>query len=80
MQITENYYTMPLLFMTIVLVGAFFLLNLTLAVINSKFTESQNKQIEQDRLEKQDLAQLGGGGSNNNDTEKNGINETISIA
>jgi len=32
------------LFMVIVLSGAFFLLNLTLAVINSKFTESQNRQ------------------------------------
>ena len=40
-----------MLFMIIVLVGAFFLLNLTLAVINSKFTESQKKQEELDRIE-----------------------------
>ena len=33
-----------LMFMPMVLIGAFFLLNLTLAVINSKFTEMNNKQ------------------------------------
>jgi len=37
--------------MSVVLIGAFFLLNLTMAVINSKFTESQNKQEELDRIE-----------------------------
>lgn len=37
--------------MIIVILGAFFLLNLTLAVINSKFTESQTKQQEQDKIE-----------------------------
>jgi hypothetical protein len=42
-QITYNM-QIWVLFMIIVLSGAFFLLNLTLAVINSKFTESQNKQ------------------------------------
>jgi voltage-dependent calcium channel L type alpha-1D len=33
-----------LMFIPMVLIGAFFLLNLTLAVINSKFTEMNNKQ------------------------------------
>jgi hypothetical protein len=35
-----------LMFIPMVLIGAFFLLNLTLAVINSKFTEMNNKQAE----------------------------------
>jgi hypothetical protein len=39
--------------MFIVIVGAFFLLNLTLAVINSKFTESQNQQQELDLIQVQ---------------------------
>jgi preprotein translocase subunit SecG len=39
------------MFMSVVLIGAFFLLNLTMAAINSKFTESQNKQEELDSFE-----------------------------
>lgn len=35
-------------FVPLVLIGAFFLLNLTLAVINSKFTEAHKKQQEKD--------------------------------
>jgi CRISPR/Cas system CMR-associated protein Cmr5 small subunit len=66
--------------MSIVLIGAFFLLNLTLAVINSKFTESQNKQIEKDRAEKREIAQIGGAGAGENENEKNGMKETMSIA
>lgn len=80
MQIVENYYFMPFLFMGIVLIGAFFLLNLTLAVINSKFTESQNKQIELERAMKKEAAQIGTGGGGDNETEKNGMNEIMSIA
>lgn len=38
-------------FIPLVLGGAFFLLNLTLAVINSKFTEAQNKQSATDSIE-----------------------------
>ena len=41
------------MFMPMVLIGAFFLLNLTLAVINSKFTEMNNKQQEMDKIELQ---------------------------
>ena len=34
----------PVFFLPIVFIGAFFLLNLLLAVINSKFTEAQHAQ------------------------------------
>lgn len=34
----------PLYFLPLVFIGAFFLLNLTLVVINSKFTETHNEQ------------------------------------
>jgi hypothetical protein len=37
-------YLIFMYFTLIVFVGAFFLLNLTLAVINSKFTEAHNEQ------------------------------------
>lgn len=43
-------YIIYLYFVLIVFVGAFFLLNLTLAVINSKFTEAHNEQQEKDRM------------------------------
>ena len=39
-------------FVPLVLIGAFFLLNLTLAVINSKFTEAHKEQQEQDERQK----------------------------
>ena len=42
--------------MPLVLIGAFFLLNLTLAVINSKFTEAHKKQQEKDLQELKDIA------------------------
>jgi hypothetical protein len=42
-------YAIFLFFTPLVLIGAFFLLNLTLAVINSKFTEEHNKQQEKDK-------------------------------
>ena len=35
-------------FLPLVFIGAFFLLNLTLAVINAKFTEAHHKQQAQD--------------------------------
>jgi hypothetical protein len=68
------------MFMSIVLIGAFFLLNLTLAVINAKFTESQNKQIALEKAELKEISQLGGQGSGENDNEKNGMPEVMSIA
>jgi len=37
-------YIIFIFFFPLVLIGAFFLLNLTLAVINSKFTEAHKKQ------------------------------------
>ena len=42
---------MFLFFTVMVLIGAFFLLNLTLAVINSKFSEAHNKQHDLDQIE-----------------------------
>lgn len=42
---------MFLFFTVMVLIGAFFLLNLTLAVINSKFSEAHNKQHDIDQME-----------------------------
>lgn len=47
MQQCFTYYIF-LFFLPLVLIGAFFLLNLTLAVINSKFTEEHNKQQQKD--------------------------------
>lgn len=47
MQQAFTYYIF-LFFLPLVLIGAFFLLNLTLAVINSKFTEEHNKQQKKD--------------------------------
>jgi preprotein translocase subunit SecG len=41
-------YAIFLFFVPLVLIGAFFLLNLTLAVINSKFTEEHKKQQTKD--------------------------------
>ena len=35
-------------FISMVFIGAFFLMNLTLAVINASFTKSQNAQKEKD--------------------------------
>jgi hypothetical protein len=50
-----------IMFLPMVLLGAFFLLNLTLAVINSKFTESHNRQQELDRIElrEAEIGQMG---------------------
>jgi hypothetical protein len=45
------FYGIFLFFVPLVLIGAFFLLNLTLAVINSKFTEEHNKQQAKDLKE-----------------------------
>ena len=47
MQQCFTYYIF-MFFLPLVLIGAFFLLNLTLAVINSKFTEEHNKQQKKD--------------------------------
>ena len=47
------------MFIPMVLIGAFFLLNLTLAVINSKFTEMNNMQTELDKIELQKAAARG---------------------
>jgi hypothetical protein len=80
MQIAENYFYIPLMYMAIVLIGAFFLLNLTLAVINSKFTESQNKQEALERAEMKEIAQLGGPGQNPNEKENIGTNDEMTIA
>jgi hypothetical protein len=41
-------YSIFIFFVPLVLIGAFFLLNLTLAVINSKFTEEHKKQQQKD--------------------------------
>ena len=38
-------------FLPLVFIGAFFLLNLTLAVINAKFTEAHNEQAANDANE-----------------------------
>lgn len=64
--------------MLIVFVGAFFLLNLTLAVINSKFTEAHNEQQEKDRaLMEQQTSK--GDGDNDMDSALNQKDE-MSIA
>jgi preprotein translocase subunit SecG len=47
MQQAMTYYIF-LFFIPLVLIGAFFLLNLLLAVINSKFTEEHKKQQQKD--------------------------------
>ena len=50
-QMLQESYTMyiPIYFLPLVLIGSFFLLNLTLAVINSKFTEAHNEMANQDK-------------------------------
>lgn len=55
MQRSYSYY-MFFFFVPLVFIGAFFLLNLTLAVINSKFTEAHN---EQQLLDKQAMREAG---------------------
>lgn len=50
-----------------------------MAVINSKFTESQNKQEELDRIEARAQAQLGGP-NNDNEIEAAGVKDEMSIA
>lgn len=45
-------------FLPLVFIGAFFLLNLTLAVINSKFTDAQHEQQAKDELEMQNKGQI----------------------
>ena len=47
---------MFLFFTVMVLIGAFFLLNLTLAVINSKFSEAHNRQHDLDQMELKEKA------------------------
>lgn len=66
------------MFIPMVLIGAFFLLNLTLAVINSKFTEMNNKQTELDKIELQKAAARGDEDQNNVDDgdNKNDLNMT----
>ena len=58
-------------FVPLVLIGAFFLLNLTLAVINSKFTEAHKKQQEKDAKELRDLAMAKSGLEQDLDSIKN---------
>jgi cell division protein FtsB len=41
-------YSIFIYFLPLVFIGAFFLLNLTLAVINSKFTEAHHEQQAKD--------------------------------
>lgn len=65
------------MFLPMVLLGAFFLLNLTLAVINSKFTESHNRQQELDRIELRE-AEAGALG-NEEEEEATGITDELSI-
>lgn len=60
---------MFLFFTVMVLIGAFFLLNLTLAVINSKFSEAHNRQHDLDQIEMRD-----------NPPSKDGFNEDDNIA
>ena len=59
-------YSIFLFFVPLVLIGAFFLLNLTLAVINSKFTEEHKKQQQKDLNEviKAHSKATAGGGDN----------------
>ena len=66
------------MFIPMVLIGAFFLLNLTLAVINSKFTEMNNMQTELDKIELQKAAARGDEDQNNVDDgdNKNDLNMT----
>ena len=67
-----------IMFIPMVLIGAFFLLNLTLAVINSKFTEMNNMQTELDKIELQKAAARGDEDQNNVDDgdNKNDLNMT----
>lgn len=55
-------------FILVVLLGAFFLLNLTLAVINSAFSKAQEEQQTKDKQELQ-ATENGGKGGNMRDEE-----------
>jgi hypothetical protein len=57
-------YQIPLYFLPLVFIGAFFLLNLTLAVINAKFTEAHHKQQDQDAANQMAMSRI--------DNEKDG--------
>lgn len=54
---TSTHYLLFLLFIPLVFIGAYFLLNLTLAVINNKFTQIHQYFLEKKRLEQ--LKKLG---------------------
>jgi hypothetical protein len=51
-------------FISMVFIGAFFLMNLTLAVINASFTKSQKEAAARDTAESEKT--IGGGGDDNN--------------
>lgn len=52
-------------FISMVFIGAFFLMNLTLAVINASFTKSQKEAAARDSAENE-KSMPGGGGDDNN--------------
>lgn len=57
----------PVYFVPLVFIGAFFLLNLTLAVINSKFTEAHNEMAAESAAKALSDANRGGDGEDDDD-------------
>jgi hypothetical protein len=69
-------YTIWIYFIPLVFIGAFFLLNLTLAVINSKFTEAHNEHQQQELAEKERARMK----KNEDDDEMDQVKDTMSIS
>ena len=67
-----------LYFVPIVFIGSFFLLNLTLAVINSKFTEAS--KLQENEAAKQRKDELSGGLEDDQIERSLGKNDEMSIA
>jgi hypothetical protein len=69
-------YSIFIYFLPLVFIGAFFLLNLTLAVINSKFTEAHHEQQDKDEAIQAAARSIERGDGATNDDEFQFISES----
>ena len=63
-------------FLPLVFIGAFFLLNLTLAVINSKFTEAHHEQQDKDEALQAAARKIEAGDDNQGDEDIENLKES----
>jgi hypothetical protein len=70
------YYVVFMFFLPLVFIGAFFLLNLTLAVINSTYSDTihEIKRKKEKALEEANKLNLGGSGNNEDDDLMDALN------